>query len=49
MLMTTLDANLHTLQTLLYVHISELVQFSIMNVLPNVTIPTRKKKNIVCV
>ena len=49
MLMNTLDANLRALQTLLYVHISELVHFSIMNVHPNVTTPTRKKKNIVCV
>ena len=44
MLMTTLDANLHALRTLLYGRISELLHFSITNVLPNVTIPTRKKK-----
>ena len=49
MLMTTLDANLLALQTLLNVHSSELVHCSIKNVLHNVTIPTRKKRNIACV
>jgi hypothetical protein len=43
--MATLDANLLALQTLPNVHISELVHCSIKNVLHNVTIPTRKKRN----